>query len=90
MERCSIIESFEVQDSQSEYPIEAIIGHTRTGSKEKIKAKYLIGSDGASSGIREQLNISFDGTPTNIYWAIMDCVFKTDYPYMTTFGSVTL
>jgi phenol 2-monooxygenase len=86
VERSTIVDEFEVKDDSSSHPVQATIKNVKTGAKGVISAKYLVGGDGAGSSIREQLKIPFDGNTTDIYWAIMDCQFKTTYPYMTTFG----
>lgn len=87
VERRTTVERFEVnQDSSASYPVAATLKNLGTGRTELVHAKYLVGGDGAASAIREQLKIPFDGITTDLHWAIMDCVFKTDYPYITTFG----
>ncbi len=86
VERCTIVDKFEVKNgSSASHPVTATLKNLETGQTELVHAKYLVGGDGAASAIREQLKIPFDGNTTDIYWAIMDCVFKTDYPYITTF-----
>lgn len=84
VERCTVVDSFEVEED-SPYPVKATLKNLQTADEELIHAKYLVGGDGAGSSIREQLKIPFDGNTTDIYWAIMDCVFKTDYPYILNF-----
>lgn len=89
VERRAVVDGFEVQDDPSiTHPVRATVRSLKSGNKETIRAKFLVGADGATSSIRKQLNIPFDGTNTDIYWAIMDCVFDTDYPYLTTFRYV--
>jgi phenol 2-monooxygenase len=86
VERCTVVDGFEVGDeSLSSHPVKATLKNLKTGQRELIRAKYLVGGDGAASSIREQLKIPFDGNTTDIYWAIMDCVFKTDYPHILDF-----
>ena len=86
VERCTVVDTFEVKNELStSHPVAATLKNLKTEQTELVHAKYLVGADGAASAIREQLKISFDGNTTDIYWAIMDCVFKTDYPYITTF-----
>jgi 2-polyprenyl-6-methoxyphenol hydroxylase-like FAD-dependent oxidoreductase len=46
--------------TQTRYDIEAII-QTANGKKEFVKAKYLIGCDGARSIVRDQLKLKFEG-----------------------------
>ena len=86
VERRTVVYKFKVNDeSSTSYPVEATLTNLKSGETELVRAKYLVGGDGAASAIREQLKIPFDGNTTEIYWAIMDCVFTTDYPYITTF-----
>ncbi|KAI9371573.1 FAD binding domain-containing protein [Aspergillus egyptiacus] len=83
VERENLVDRFQVLDGDSStYPVHATIKHVVTGREQMVRAKYLVGADGAASSIREQLNIEFDGLDTDIYWAIIDCRFKTDYPHM--------
>ncbi|MCJ1468242.1 hypothetical protein MMC07_006870 [Pseudocyphellaria aurata] len=89
VERCAFIDGFEVQnDSSTMHPVRATIKNTKTGRTDVVRAKFLVGADGAASSIRKQLKIPFDGISTDIFWAIMDCKFDTDHPYFTTFGVV--
>ncbi|MCJ1423734.1 hypothetical protein MMC29_001618 [Sticta canariensis] len=89
VERCMVVERFESGDSSQSYPIKAVLKNLKTGQTKQVQAKYLIGADGSGSKIREQLKVPFDGTTTDIYWAIIDCVFKTDYPYIFGFSVLT-
>jgi len=87
VERSTVIDSFEVQDHAFEpYPVRASVRNGKTGTQETIRAKFLVGADGAGSSIRKQLNTPFDGVSTDIYWAILDSIFETDFPHITTFG----
>ena len=87
VERCSVIDGFDVEsDSSTSHPVRALVRNTKTWQEERIEAKYLVGAEGATSGLRKQLGIPFDGTTTDIHWGIMDCKFESDYPYITEFG----
>ncbi|GIC91746.1 putative phenol 2-monooxygenase [Aspergillus udagawae] len=52
----------------------------RTGNVETVKAKYLIGCDGAHSWTRKQLNIPFEGSTTEHIWGVVDMVPITNFP----------
>ncbi|KAF7178862.1 hypothetical protein CNMCM7691_007684 [Aspergillus felis] len=52
----------------------------RPGNVETVKAKYLIGCDGAHSWTRKQLNIPFDGSTTEHIWGVVDMVPITNFP----------
>ncbi|KAG0128100.1 putative Phenol 2-monooxygenase [Tuber indicum] len=87
VERLTTVKDFVVED-KGEYPVKVNLANEKTGEEEEIRAKFLVGSDGAGSRIRKSMNISFDGVSTDIYWGIMDCVFETDYPHAWMFGLV--
>ncbi|KAJ5476099.1 hypothetical protein N7475_001828 [Penicillium sp. IBT 31633x] len=93
VERATTLKDYQIESSlaasedPSAYPINCVI-EDGEGKETEIQAKFLIGSDGASSAIRKKLEIPFDGISTDIYWGIMDCVFETDYPHAWIFGSV--
>lgn len=90
VERSCTVTDFKVDSSKDgtspSHPVRATVKNARTGSEEVVKAKFLVGSDGASSSIRKSLNIAFDGVSTDIYWGIMDCIFESDYPHAWVFG----
>ncbi|OOF92451.1 hypothetical protein ASPCADRAFT_517848 [Aspergillus carbonarius ITEM 5010] len=93
VERETTLEEYSVRggDDNDEAPVRCTLVHQdRDGnpSREIVMTKFLVGSDGASSAIRRQLKIPFDGISTDLYWGIMDCVFDTDYPHAWIFGSV--
>nr|POE77921.1 aromatic hydroxylase fmpf [Quercus suber] len=89
VERGNTVTSFKVDESiDKEFPVEVTVQNEKSQSAQTIRAKFLVGSDGAASSIRKQLAIPFEGVSTGIYWGIMDCVFDTDYPHAWVFGSV--
>ncbi|EDU42704.1 FAD binding domain containing protein [Pyrenophora tritici-repentis Pt-1C-BFP] len=87
VERSTIMSKFEMDESSS-HSVQATLRNSRTGAEELVKAKFLVGSDGAASMVRKQLNIPFDGMSTDIYWGILDCRLDSDYPHAFVFGSV--
>lgn len=52
------------------------------GLKETIKAKYVIGCDGAHSWVRKQMdnNVVMEGEQTDYIWGVLDGVPVTDFP----------
>jgi len=47
---------------------------------ETIKARYVVGCDGARSAVRKNLNIALEGDSANKAWGVMDVLLVTDYP----------
>lgn len=50
------------------------------GSTETIRAKYMIGCDGAHSWTRRQLGFTMDGEQTDFIWGVLDIIPITDFP----------
>ncbi len=47
---------------------------------ETIKARYVVGCDGARSKVRQSLNLPLKGDSANQAWGVMDILAKTDFP----------
>jgi phenol 2-monooxygenase len=47
---------------------------------ESIKAKFLVGCDGAHSWVRRQLGYQLEGDSTDYIWGVLDIVPITDFP----------
>ena len=70
------------QDLQA-YPITATFRRCDKDGKDKIetvKARYVVGSDGARSRVRKSLNIELIGDSANKAWGVMDILLNTDFP----------
>ena len=52
----------------------------KDGSTEIVKAKYLVGCDGAHSWTRRQLGFTLEGEPTDFIWGVLDIIPITDFP----------
>lgn len=55
------------------------VGQAVGANVETIKAKYLIGCDGAHSWTRTQLGLSLEGESTEHIWGVMDIVPLTNF-----------
>ncbi|BCS25308.1 uncharacterized protein APUU_50019S [Aspergillus puulaauensis] len=47
---------------------------------EVVRAKYVLGCDGAHSWVRKQLGIEHEGETTDFVWGVLDMVPITDFP----------
>lgn len=52
----------------------------REGSSEILRAKYMVGCDGAHSWTRRQLGFELEGEATDYIWGVLDVVPITDFP----------
>ena len=50
------------------------------GATEIIRAKYMIGCDGAHSWTRRQLGFTMEGEQTDFIWGVLDIIPITDFP----------
>jgi phenol 2-monooxygenase (NADPH) len=68
----------------AEYPVTVTVAHLKdfqeTGETSTIRAKYVIGCDGARSVTRNEIGRELVGDPMNQSWGVMDAFAVTDFP----------
>lgn len=52
----------------------------KAGQTETVKAKYMLGADGAHSWVRQQLGFKLEGDSTDYIWGVLDIIPITDFP----------
>lgn len=69
------------QDLQA-HPITATFERSAAGAAkvETVKARYVVGTDGARSAVRKGLSIKLEGDSANKAWGVMDILLVTDFP----------
>ncbi len=50
------------------------------GEQETVRARYLIGCDGAHSTVRKSMGLSLHGDTANQAWGVMSALVVTDFP----------
>ena len=50
------------------------------GKIETIRARYVVGCDGARSGVRQAIGASLKGDSANHAWGVMDVLVNSDFP----------
>ncbi|MCK3769623.1 FAD-dependent monooxygenase [Microbacterium aerolatum] len=68
---------------ESENPVEVRVRFTageRAGEERTIRAKYVVGCDGARSGVREAIGRQHVGAFSAHAWGVMDIMVNTDFP----------
>ena len=53
---------------------------THTEARETIRARYIVGCDGARSMVRQKLGFALEGDSANQAWGVMDVLAVTDFP----------
>lgn len=64
-------------------PVEVRVRHTagdRAGQERTIRAKYVVGCDGARSGVRDAIGRTHVGKFAARAWGVMDVLVNTDFP----------
>lgn len=78
--------SLKVTD-EGEYPVTVTLAHTsgpNEGRERIVRAKYVVGADGARSRVRESIGCSLRGDQANHAWGVMDVLAETDFPDIRT------
>jgi phenol 2-monooxygenase (NADPH) len=73
-------------DGSGEYPVAvrlSKVGHERT-----VRAKYVVGADGARSRVRDSIGCTLAGDQANHAWGVMDTLAVTDFPDIRTKCSI--
>ena len=76
----------EVNDD-AEYPVTVTLRHTagpEEGQERTVKAKYVVGADGARSKVRQSIGCTLAGDAANHAWGVMDVLASTDFPDIRT------
>lgn len=60
--------------------IQAATHRGRDGEVELVKAKFLVGCDGAHSWVRRQAGFKLEGSSTDYIWGVLDIIPITDFP----------
>ena len=70
-------------DSVSDYPVITRLERLeagREGRTETVRARYVVGCDGARSAVRTSLGRALHGDSANQAWGVMDVLAITDFP----------
>ncbi|WP_299182879.1 FAD-dependent monooxygenase [uncultured Neptuniibacter sp.] len=65
------------------YPVTATFERNNaeeSAKVETVRARYVVGCDGARSAVRKNLAIELEGDSANKAWGVMDVLLVTDFP----------
>ncbi|WP_255769264.1 FAD-binding monooxygenase [Pseudarthrobacter sulfonivorans] len=72
---------------EGEYPVTVTLRHTSgplEGTPRTVRAKYVVGADGARSKVRDSIGCTLAGDAANHAWGVMDVLAETDFPDIRT------
>jgi phenol 2-monooxygenase len=70
-------------EGDGDYPVVVTLRYTagpREGEERTVRAKYVVGCDGARSGVRASMGRTLEGLSANHAWGVMDVLADTDFP----------
>ncbi|KAF8586467.1 hypothetical protein K439DRAFT_1340899 [Ramaria rubella] len=87
VERPIVPISLEISDDPEEladptaHPVKVVLQSMESsGLTEVVRAKYVVGADGAHSWVRKVLDIAMEGEQTDFIWGVVDTIPETDFP----------
>ncbi|MDB5884697.1 MAG: phenol 2-monooxygenase [Polaromonas sp.] len=72
-----------VDHNAGDYPVTVQLERVdaaHSGTVETLKARYVVGCDGARSGVRRSIGRQLVGDSANHAWGVMDILAVTDFP----------
>jgi phenol 2-monooxygenase (NADPH) len=67
-------------EAQGEHPVVVTLRDVATGTSSTVRAKYVVGCDGARSQVREAIGAVPRGDFGNHAWGVVDMLATTDFP----------
>ncbi len=70
-------------DAAADHPVTVTmerVGGAQAGRVETVQARYVVGCDGARSGVRKAMGRQLVGDSANQAWGVMDVLAVTDFP----------
>lgn len=72
-----------VDPEADDYPVTVTLEHTdpaRAGQQETVRARYVVGCDGARSTVRRAIGGTLRGDAAHQAWGVMDVLALSDFP----------
>ena len=67
-------------EAEGEHPVVVTLRDVRDGAESTVRAKYVVGCDGARSRVRESIGAEPRGDFANHAWGVVDMLAVTDFP----------
>lgn len=80
VERNCVFETCTVKEDET-YPVEAVYKDKIKNCTKRVRAKYVVGCDGAHSSVRKCMpGVAMEGETGDVFWGVLDGVVETDFP----------
>lgn len=67
-------------DDEGEHPVRVTLREVASGRERMVRAKYVVGCDGARSRVRQAIGAEPHGDFANHAWGVVDMLAVTDFP----------
>jgi len=67
-------------ESEGQHPVRVTLRDVLTGAQTSVRAKYVVGCDGAHSRVRNAIGAVPSGDFANHAWGVVDMLAVTDFP----------
>ncbi|NOD93631.1 3-hydroxybenzoate 4-monooxygenase [Ruegeria sp. HKCCD4884] len=76
------VKDVQIDTSIDDYPVTVTLEDTGVdwGQTRKVRAKYVVGCDGARSNVRRAIGGKLNGDTAHQAWGVMDILANTDFP----------
>jgi phenol 2-monooxygenase len=72
----------DIDNADDQYPVSILLEQTNQENPKQftVRARYLVGCDGARSTVRKSIGAKLDGDAAHQAWGVMDVLLNTDFP----------
>jgi phenol 2-monooxygenase len=74
------IEFVSLTVGEGERPVTVTLREVDGGAERTVRARYVVGCDGARSGVRRAIGLEMRGDADNHAWGVVDVLATTDFP----------
>ena len=67
-------------EPEGEHPVVVTLKDVASGELKTVRARYVVGCDGARSGVRDAIGVQLRGDFANHAWGVVDMLATTDFP----------
>ena len=67
-------------EPEGEHPVVVTLKDVASGELKTVRARYVVGCDGARSGVRDAIGAELRGDFANHAWGVVDMLATTDFP----------
>lgn len=78
-----------VDGSPADHPVTATMHDVAIGDTATIRARYVVGCDGARSAVRSAIGRELHGDAADQSWGVMDVLLDTDFPDIRRKAAIT-